>query len=200
MTDSFRIVNKPSLDVVIDGMRRFAWLGAANPEAVAAINQKRLTQRRLGSMTSGAWLGTSDPKHGAMEIRRLVESICAGLQPGDYAGEILACYYWVCQNIRYMRDPHQVELVKEPIVTLRTRAADCDEIATLLAAMLMGCGNECRFVLISFTPDKQPSHVFTTVKIPKGGWLTLDPVANCVTDEMWGRATNIIQIPCTPPG
>lgn len=194
--DQFQNVYRPSLGHIVNGMRRFAWLGAANPQAVQAFN-RRISQTRVGSMRQGAWLGTSDPQHGAQEIRRLVEQICAGLQSGDYAGEILACYYWVCQNIRYMRDPHEVELVKEPIITLRTRQADCDDISTLLAAMLMATGNECRFVLISFNPERVPSHVFVAVKTP-AGFLPLDPVANRLTADMWSRATNIIQIPCTP--
>lgn len=195
---TFQTINRPSLPLIVNGMRRFAWLGAANPHAVASFNS-RLTQRRIGSMQQGAWVGTSDPKHGAMEIRTLVEKICSGLQAGDYAGEILACYYWVCQNIRYMRDPHEVELVKEPIVVLRSRSGDCDDASVLLAAMLMAAGNECRFVLISFNPQKIPSHVFCAVKTPTG-FLPLDPVANRVTRDMWAKATHVIQIPCSPAG
>jgi len=192
----FQIVQRPTLPRIVNGMRRFAWLGAANPQAVAVFN-RRLSNARIGSMQTGAWVGTSDPKHGALEIRRLVEQICSGLQSGDYAGEILACYYWVCQNIRYMRDPQEVELVKEPIVLLRTRSGDCDDAAVLLASMLMACGNECRFVLISFNPQKIPSHVFCAVKTP-AGFLPLDPVANRVTRDMWSKATSILQIPCSP--
>lgn len=192
----FQSVHRPSLGHILNGMRRFAWLGAANPQAVALMN-RRISNQRVGSMQHGAWLGTSDPKHGATEIRRLVEQVCSGLQSGDFAGEILACYHWVCANIRYMRDPHEVELVKEPVVTLRTRQADCDDMATLLAAMLMATGNECRFVLVSFNPERIPSHVLVAVKTP-AGFLPLDPVANSMTSEMWAKATNVIQVPCSP--
>jgi transglutaminase-like putative cysteine protease len=119
-----------------------------------------------------------------LSIRRLVEQICAPLAQGDYAGECLALYYWVCQNIRYMRDPLEVEFVKEPERVLETRAGDCDDMATLLAAMVMACGNRCRFVLVGFQKGKGPSHVYLEVISPRGEIVVLDPVANRNTANM----------------
>ena len=122
-----------------------------------------------------------------LEVRRLVEKICSNLTQGDYAGEALACYYWCCQNIRYMRDIHDVEFLKEPRRLLETRAGDCDDIATLLAAMLMACGNRCQFALVGFNGASAPGHVFVEVLTP-GGPVPLDPVANWDTANMLRRA------------
>lgn len=129
-----------------------------------------------------------------LEIRRLVEQVCADLAPGDYASEVLACYYWACQNIRYMRDVHEVEFLKEPRVTLETRSGDCDDIATLLASMLMSCGNPCSFMLAGFTRPYSPSHVFVLVNTP-AGTAPLDPVANRLTPEMLNRVTGSTVVP-----
>ena len=121
-----------------------------------------------------------------LEVRALVEKICSGIEQGDYAGECLACYYWVCQNIRYMRDIDNVEFVKEPARVIETGAGDCDDMSTLLAAMFMACGNRCRFVLVGFHAGRGPSHVFTEVLTPHGP-ITFDPVANRDTAQMLKR-------------
>jgi predicted transglutaminase-like cysteine proteinase len=121
-----------------------------------------------------------------LSILQAVKTICAGVQPGDYASEILAIYYWVCANIRYMRDPFDTEMVSEPDQILKVRSGDCDDIATLLAAMLMAAGNRCSFRLAAFTSPPTPSHVFVVVHTP-AGVIVLDPVANRDTRKMLGR-------------
>lgn len=132
-----------------------------------------------------------------LEVRRLVEQLCADIAPGDYASECLAIYYWACQpqNLRYMRDIQGVEFLKQPHQTLKTKAGDCDDIATLLAAMLMACGNKCEFVLVGFRKGGPPSHVYVQVVTPKGKRIVLDPVANRVTKQMIGREQTRIVVP-----
>lgn len=130
-----------------------------------------------------------------MRVRRLVETLCAGLEPGDYASECFACYAWVDQNVRYMRDIHDVEFLKEPGVLLETLAGDCDDIATLLAAMFMASGNECVFSLVGFNGAPYPSHVFVCVKTADG-LIPYDPVARYRTDAMSGAITSRINVAC----
>jgi hypothetical protein len=132
-----------------------------------------------------------------LEVRRLVEKICADIAPGDYASECLAIYYWACQpqNLRYMRDIQGVEFLKQPSRLLKTKAGDCDDIATLLAAMLMACGNKCEFVLVGFKRGGPPSHVYVQVITPKGKRVALDPVANRVTQQMLGAEKTRLVVP-----
>jgi len=139
----------------------------------------------LNAMAEAANLGKKD-----LDVRSLVEKICSGIAPGDYTSEALACYYWVCGHIRYLRDIHKVEFLKSPRRLLATGTGDCDDMATLLAAMLMSCGNEVRFVTVGFQNSSPPafSHVFLQVKTPHG-WVSLDPVSNKVTREMHNHAT-----------
>jgi transglutaminase-like putative cysteine protease len=154
-----KLVSKPTLKDVVEGMRSFAHKGK-----------------------------------GDMKIRDLVEQICSTLIQGDYASEVLACYYWVCQHIRYLRDPYGLEFVKEPARTLESRAGDCDDIAVLLAAMAMTCGNRCRFVLVGFKSGGQPSHVYLEVLTPHGP-VALDPVANRETARMQAQVKVRIDVP-----
>jgi hypothetical protein len=129
--------------------------------------------------------GSSD-----LDVRRQVELLCAGVHPGDYASEILAIYYWVHANIRYMRDIYDVEFLKEPRMLLQTKSGDCDDIATLLAAMLMAAGNKCAFCVVGFNTPSTPSHVFVAVQTPKGP-VAVDPVAGAATSRMAARITGM---------
>jgi len=117
-----------------------------------------------------------------LEVRQLTTQICAGVEKGDYASEILAIYNWVFANIRYIRDIHDVEFVQWPIRTIEAGAGDCDDMATLLAAMLMSVGNRCEFVLVSFD-GIYPSHVYAQAVTPKGA-VIVDPVASTQTGPM----------------
>jgi transglutaminase-like putative cysteine protease len=100
----------------------------------------------------------------------------------------LALHYFVCRHVRYQRDPLTVELVKTPMATLETGVGDCDDIATLLAAMVLLCGSEARFVTVGFRRGGPFTHVFCEGRDPKTKrWVTLDPVAGPHTPEMLGR-------------
>lgn len=131
-------------------------------------------------MREAAYAGRRD-----LSVRRLVEKICEELQPGDYNSEILAIYYWVCANIRYIRDPYDVEFVKAPWRLIEARAGDCDDITTLLSSMFMLCGNKVRFAVVAFEKGEW-SHVYCQVN-SGGKWITVDPVANEDTDRMHQR-------------
>jgi transglutaminase-like putative cysteine protease len=123
-----------------------------------------------------------------LRVRKLVEQLCAGLEPFDYASEAYAIYAWVHQNVRYMKDIHDVEFLKEPGVLLDTLSGDCDDISTLIAAMLMASGNQAVFSVVAFDGEKAPSHVFCNL-VTKRGLIALDPVANISTSEMLRRIT-----------
>jgi transglutaminase-like putative cysteine protease len=121
-------------------------------------------------------------------LRRLVERICRGLEAKDYLSELAALYYFVCRHIRYQRDPLTVELVKTPMATLRTGVGDCDDIATLLAAMALLCGSDARLVTASFKRRGPFTHVFCEALDPKTKrWVTLDPVAGPQAGQMLRR-------------
>lgn len=127
-------------------------------------------------------------------IRGLATEIIKEITPGDYASEALALYYWVCANIRYVRDPSDVEYVQDPRRTVQSRAADCDDEATLLAALLMTIGNTCAFEIVSFSNPPSPTHVYVSVDTPKGP-IPLDPVANRETVRMMKTQTARTTIP-----
>lgn len=132
-------------------------------------------------------------------VRLLTEEICRNLASKDYSSEALAIYYFVLTHTRYMRDPRTVELVRAPYVVVKEILAgkvpnlDCDDLATLLAALLLATGAEVRYVTVAFQNafyrgQRQYSHVFVQAKEPRtGAWVTLDPVAAEKTAQMMNR-------------
>ena len=122
------------------------------------------------------------------ELRQLVENACRGLRGKDYLSEMAALFHLVWQSIRYQRDPRTVELVKTPEATLATGVGDCDDQATLLAALTLLSGAEARFALVGFRPDGVFTHVFCEALDPRTRrWVTLDPVAGRRASEMLRR-------------
>jgi hypothetical protein len=122
-------------------------------------------------------------------LRHLVERVCLGIRPKDYLSELLGLFYFVCRTVRYMRDPRTVELVKTPEATLATRVGDCDDMATLLAALLLLAGFLVRFVTVGFRPDGSFTHVYVEAFEPRRQrWVALDPVAGPRTAAMLAKA------------
>ena len=113
--------------------------------------------------------------------RRLVQHL-----PGkDRIAEIKAAFYFVRDEVRYIRDIRGVETLHTPEKILQTMAGDCDDKALLIAALLESIGFQCRFIGVGFTAG-HISHVFTQV-MNNGKWINLE------TTEAWPMGSS-------PPG
>jgi hypothetical protein len=133
------------------------------------------------------------------ETRMLAEMLCEGLDSKDYTSEYLACYYCVLQSCRYMRDPRRTELVRAPYVIARQILAgrrpsiDCDDAATLIAALDQAIGGSPQFVTVAFDDrsydgQRQYSHVYTQARDPRrAANIVQDPVAAEKTSQMLRR-------------
>jgi hypothetical protein len=88
--------------------------------------------------------------------------------------ELEALYRWVRDHIRYRFDPLGLEWVQSPARTLAEQAGDCDDMATLLAALSGSLGHRWRFVTVGPTQTVM-KHVAAQVW-DGSGWVTLDPV------------------------
>lgn len=100
----------------------------------------------------------------------------------DYHAEVVTLHQFVRDHIRYVRDIRGVETLQSPERTLQLKQGDCDDKATLLAAMLEALGHRARFHAVGFQPDHY-SHVYTETLLGRA-WLPLE------TTEDWeaGRA------------
>ena len=108
------------------------------------------------------------------KIRNTAIQILAGLPPRQWAAEVEHLHSFVRDQIRYLRDPVDVELVATPEKTLELCAGDCDDKATLLAALLEATGHPARFLAIGLNGGPF-SHVLTQSKIgPR--WISLETI------------------------
>lgn len=100
-----------------------------------------------------------------LEIRDLAESIIAAVPAKDYDGEIRAIQAWVKNHIRYTRDPYTVETLKLPHALLEAPQGDCDDQATLVAALALSVGFPARFVAIGVHEPGTFDHVYAEVRL-----------------------------------
>lgn len=106
------------------------------------------------------------------QVRELALSLVRNLPQKDFDGEVDRVFRFVQNRIRYIRDIHEVETIQTPVKTLEYGQGDCDDKATLLAAMLQSLGHPTRFHAMGFRPG-HISHVLLEVK--KGHkWVSLD--------------------------
>lgn len=97
----------------------------------------------------------------------------------DDLAQATALYDSVKESIRFRGE--YSETVQTPLVTLQVRAGDCDDHATLIAALLRSIGIPARFKTVATDPTdpkKEFSHVYALAGIRKGNrivqWLPMD--------------------------
>lgn len=92
---------------------------------------------------------------------------------------LVALRRFLAEHVRFRHDPTGVELLKAPayqLAAIRARGivtGDCDDIATLGAALGLAAGFPARFVVLRFDPGGPFEHVFTELRGPSG-WVELD--------------------------
>ena len=113
----------------------------------------------------------------SLPIRLFALSLLDSLKQKDYAGEAQRIHAFVRDNIRYVRDVRGVETLHTPEKVLELRAGDCDDKATLSAALLESIGHPTRFVALGFRDDAF-SHVYVETKMGNNwvGFETTEPV------------------------
>ena len=99
-----------------------------------------------------------------------------GAPDRDDAAQASAIYEAVKQNIKFRGE--YSETVQTPLLTLQLRAGDCDDHATLLAALLRSIGIPARFETVATDESREFTHVFCLAGIRRGGrivaWMPLD--------------------------
>jgi transglutaminase-like putative cysteine protease len=90
----------------------------------------------------------------------------------DWA-EVLALFEMVRNSIRYTRDVFNVETLSTPEMTLARRVGDCDDMATLLAALCQSVGFPTRFVAVGYQASGEYDHVYLEVCVD-GAWTPCD--------------------------
>jgi len=83
----------------------------------------------------------------------------------QYVSELAALHDWVRRNIRYTKDPHEVEYIQTPRRLLQTRMGDCDDMAVLLGSLAEVVGHPVGIKVVSRYADKNYHHVYPVAEI-----------------------------------
>ena len=98
-------------------------------------------------------------------IRQLVGKIVSGIDEKDYEGELTAIFNWVKSNIRYTRDPHNVELFQKAKRILELGLADCDCLSILIGSMVQSIGYPVKLRVIGVS-SKEAEHIYPLAGVP----------------------------------
>ncbi len=103
--------------------------------------------------------GSKDPS-----IIELARGITRDLPNKDYVAELEAIFLWVKKHVRYVRDPWGLETLATPKHTaLVSGVGDCDEHATLIAALARAIGHRAGFRCVQTPGSYGFSHVYALV-------------------------------------
>lgn len=108
------------------------------------------------------------------EFRAFAVGLTQHLHPRDVAGQIATAFRLASNDVREVRDPHDLETVQSPQVTAQILIGDCDDKVVLLAALLRTLGRSIRYVTLARQPGRY-SHVYLEVLF-RGRWIALDPI------------------------
>lgn len=95
-----------------------------------------------------------------LQLIQLARKICQDADPMSQKEKADCIFNWVKSNFRYQRDPIHKETLQTPEVLMKTGFGDCDDMVTLVQALNMAVGNDCRLILISADPLEQEDFYF----------------------------------------
>ena len=124
-------------------------------------------------------------------IRGTASRLIEHCEIGGYVQQVRECFLFVRDAIRYMNDTTGAEVVHDPVELLASRAGDCDDKATLLAALLESIGHPCRFVAVGYDPANGYEHVYLETRVGND-WLA------CETTPINGRIQDLGFAPIPP--
>lgn len=108
----------------------------------------------------------------SLDIRQAATTAVFLTPERDQLAEVDALFSLVRDSVRYVRDIHDVETLSSPEKTLAGRIGDCDDKATLLAALLESVGYPTRFVVAGYSTGEL-EHVYLQV-FALNQWIDLD--------------------------
>lgn len=107
---------------------------------------------------------------------------------------------WLGRHVLFFRDPDGVEYLYNPVYVVQEIARrgyfqdDCDDYATLAAAMGKASGMRARFVVMRFFAEDAPlTHVYTEVQT-NHGWFPIDRRASVPFPEHLIAYRGIVEV------
>jgi len=143
---------------------------------------QRVSRGRIPGGDAGVMVTAETMKRLADERTPLLAETAANIMWGageSITGAVEGVRRFVTEAVRYVPDAWNAEVVRSPTYMLRriqrsgVAYGDCDDMATLAAALGLALGIPARYVLVGFNGGPL-EHVFTELWTPDG-WVTVDP-------------------------
>lgn len=109
-----------------------------------------------------------------LHVRTLAVELVQGCAPKDKPAELATLQRFCRDRIRYVNDIDGVETLQTPVQTLKLRAGDCDDKATLLCALAGAIGFATRFCAIGVR-GQEFSHVMAQARLG-AGWINCETI------------------------
>lgn len=171
-------------------------LAVSGPEGVTMLDQRYFADNMPFTLPAGdagvietLWVMRAAAEHAVSTggpTARLATRVAADSGRGEVE-QARGVYRWCREHIIFKRDPHRVENVRHPdqlaleVAEYGNTAADCDDVATLAAAMMLHCGIRPALVVVSTKPSGAYHHV-TPAAWLAGRLVVIDP-----QERMWDR-------------
>jgi len=116
------------------------------------------------------------------QIKAIADSIVKtnGIVKGDYPRTIDAVAKWVHNNIKFVYDPKNTDVMYEPMETIRMGQADCEDAHTVAGSLLESLGIPTNAIIVSKQGDVW-DHVFLRAGYPPSDpikWRSVDTTIN----------------------
>lgn len=100
-------------------------------------------------------------------VRQLAERILRLYHVPRYqhVSELAALHDWVRRNVRYTKDPCEVEYIQTPRRLLQTRMGDCDDMTVLLGSLAEVVGHPVGIKVVSRYANRNFHHVYPVAEI-----------------------------------
>ncbi len=152
------------------------------------IKEGELPSGSAGNMaTVDFMVKVARERAGSQKVRALATAIVAGLRSMHYLDEAKAVGEYVQAHVRYVRDPSNIERLTDPdlmidMIQRGTAQGDCDDMALLVASLLMSIGHEPFFRVVRYKGAWGPyNHIYVVdyeknVNDPEASRLVLDAI------------------------
>lgn len=109
-------------------------------------------------------------------VRNVVQTVTRGVDLSDADAVAHAVWTWIRENVRYVRDPEDTELLQSPdLILKKPRYADCDGMSVLAAAMLSSVNIDSGFRAVALQETGAYDHVYAVYDPGSGDeWHALD--------------------------
>lgn len=153
-----------------------------------AVELRGIPSGRAGAMATARVMAelAADYRTSPM-VRNAAAEATRGVNHRDQKAMAEAIRLYVERHVEYRKDPEGVELVQTPEVTLSNRIGDCDDQATLVAAMLGSVRvGHIGFALAKLHGQTGYGHVLAVIRVADQ-WVPLETIQKGIRAGQWPR-------------